>query len=193
MELSHLPRADLVRELLTPHIDPATPAISRAGDSESGYAPVQDEDAVLTRKLGVARELLMRDLHARLCSGPILASPGVVRDWLRLHCAHLEHEVFMVLYLTVQNHLIEAEELFRGTLTQTSVYPRELVMGALRRNAAAVVIAHNHPSGSTQPSRADEHLTQTLRSALALVDVKVLDHMIVAGAEVVSFGGPGVI
>jgi len=97
------------------------------------------------------------------------------------------------MYLTVQNQMIEIEEVFRGTLTQTSVYPREIVKGALMRNAAAVVLAHNHPSGSPQASRADECLTQTLRSALALVDVRVLDHFIVAGEHTVSFAERGLL
>ncbi|QDL39834.1 DNA repair protein [Rhodoferax sediminis] len=122
-----------------------------------------------------------------MCTGPIMSTPQVLRDWLRLHCANLDYEVFLVLYLTIQLQLIEAVELFRGTLTQTSVYPRELVKGAMARNAAAVVIAHNHPSGHAEPSRADECLTQTLKTALNLVDVRVVDHMIVAGGTVLSF------
>ncbi len=101
--------------------------------------------------------------------------------------------MFLVLYLTAQLQLIEAVELFRGTLTQTSVYPRELVKGAISRNAAAVVVAHNHPSGHAEPSRADEFLTQTLKTALNLVDVRVVDHMIVAGGTVLSFAERGLI
>ena len=193
MNLSNVPRAELVRKLLSPVGRDTAPAVPHVGDSDADYALVEDNNEALEQKLGVARELLMRDLHAQLCSGPVMHSPDALRDWLRLHCAHLDHEVFMVLYLTVQNQLIEAQELFRGTLTQTSVYPRELVRGALARNAAAVVIAHNHPSGSAQPSRADEHLTQTLKAALALVDVRVLDHMIVAGTEVLSFAERGLL
>ena len=122
-----------------------------------------------------------------------MTTPQVLRDWLRLYCAGLEHEVFLVLYLDASHRLIEPQELFRGTLTQTSVYPRELVKGALERNAAALAVAHNHPSGQAEPSRADEYLTQTLKSALSLVDVRVLDHFIVAGDKVVSFAERGLI
>jgi DNA repair protein RadC len=110
-------------------------------------------------------------------AGPVMESPQVLRDWLRLYCAGLEHEVFIVVYLDARHRLIDAVELFRGTLTQTSVYPREVVKGALTRNAAAVALAHNHPSGVAEPSRADEFLTQNLRAALGLVDVRVLDHL----------------
>ena len=101
--------------------------------------------------------------------------------------------MFLVLYLDAQHRLIEAEELFRGTLTQTSVYPREVVKGALARNAAALAVAHNHPSGEAEPSRADEMLTQTLKSALSLVDVRVIDHFVVAGDRVISFAERGLI
>jgi DNA repair protein RadC len=105
----------------------------------------------------------------------------------------LEHEVFIILLLDSQNRLIEAQELFRGTLIQTSVYPREVVKSTLARNAAAVVFAHNHPSGVAEPSRADELLTQSLKQALALVDVRVLDHFVVAGTSTVSFAERGLI
>jgi DNA repair protein RadC len=104
-----------------------------------------------------------------------------------------EHEAFVVVFLTAQNRVIAAEELFRGTLTQTSVYPREIVKAALQHNAAAVILAHNHPSGAAEPSRADELLTQTLKQALALVDVKVLDHFIVTAASVMSFTERGLL
>lgn len=195
MNLSHLPRADLVRELLSPPIRNVTEHAPHVGDNELIFqgAGTEADNVALDRKLGVARELLLRDLHAQMCTGPVMLSPKALRDWLVLHCANLNHEVFMVLYLTVQNQLIEVEEIFRGTLTQTSVYPRELVRGALARNAAAVVIAHNHPSGSTDPSRADESLTQTLKAALGLVDVRVLDHVIVAGEKTLSFAERGLL
>ena len=103
----------------------------------------------------------------------------------------LEHEVFAVLHLDSQNRVIEYVEMFRGSVSQTSVYPREVVKEALARNSAALMLVHNHPSGSTQPSRADEHLTQTLKAALALVDVRVLDHVIVAGSELLSMAERG--
>lgn len=120
-------------------------------------------------------------------------SPPVVREYLSARCAGLEHEVFFVLFLDAQHRLIEAAEMFRGSLTQTSVYPREIVKEALRHNAAAVVLAHNHPSGVAEPSRADEALTLNLKATLALVDVRVLDHFVVAGPEVVSFAERGLI
>lgn len=122
------------------------------------------------------------------------SSPGVVRDWLRLKLASKAHEVFMALWLDAQNRLIKAEELFSGSLTQTSVYPREVVKTALTHNAAAVILAHNHPSGVAEPSRADELLTRSLKEALAMVDVKVLDHFIVAGnAPPLSFAERGLL
>ena len=192
IDTSTLSRACLVRELLAPLTAAPSSSAPRAGDAEPAYHR-NGTNAALTHKLEVARELLMRDLQAQMCRGPVMNSPQALRDWLRLYCAKLDHEVFLVLYLSAQHHLIEAVELFRGTLTQTSVYPRELVKGALERNAAAVVVAHNHPSGNAQPSRADEALTQTLKSALSLVDVRVLDHFIVAGDQALSFAERGLL
>lgn len=128
-------------------------------------------------------EMSRRALEERLRKRDVLGSPGEVRDWLRLKLGQLPHEVFMVLLLDAQNQLIEARELFRGTLTQTSVYPREVVKLSLERNAAAVILAHNHPSGMAEPSHADEMLTGALKQALSLVDVRVLDHFIVAGNQ----------
>lgn len=122
-----------------------------------------------------------------------LNSPSAVREYLRLLLSPLEHEVFFCLFLDAQNRMIEAEELFRGTLTQTSVYPREVVKRALFHNCGAVIFAHNHPSGIAEPSHADETLTQALKQALALVDVRVLDHFIVAGSSVLSFAERGLI
>ena len=121
----------------------------------------------------------------------VLAAPDDVKDYLRLKLASKPHEVFAVMFLDAQNRVIEFEEMFRGTLTQTSVYPREVVKASLTHNAASVVLAHNHPSGSPTPSRADEMLTQTLKSALALVDVRVLDHLIVTTSEVLSMAERG--
>jgi DNA repair protein RadC len=117
-----------------------------------------------------------------------------VRAFLMLHLAELEHEAFVVLFLNAQNRFVAYQELFRGTLTQTSVYPREVVKAALRLNAGAVIFAHNHPSGLSEPSRADEVLTGSLKSALSVVDVKVLDHFIVAGrGEPLSFAERGLL
>ena len=141
----------------------------------------------------VARELVKRWLAEELAGRAVFAAPDVVKDYLKLHFAGREYESFVVLYLDAQNCLIEVEELFRGTLTQTSVYPREVVKSALRFNAAAVMLSHNHPSGSVNPSRADEHLTQTLKAALSLVDVRVLDHLVIAGNMSLSFAERGLI
>ena len=121
------------------------------------------------------------------------ASPDAVRDYLKLSLASLPYEVFMALFLDSQNRLLAACELFRGTLSQTSVYPREVVKSALAHNAAGVILAHNHPSGVAEPSRADELLTSSLKQALALVDIRTLDHLIVAGPRVVSFAERGLI
>ena len=123
----------------------------------------------------------------------VLDSPQSVRDYLRLGLSNRPYEAFVVMFLDAQNRVIIAEELFRGTLTQTSVYPRETVRAALRHNAAAVIVAHNHPSGVAEPSQADRLLTTTLRRALELVDVRVLDHLIVAGPEVLSFAERGLL
>ena len=122
-----------------------------------------------------------------------LNSPALVRDYLKLTLTDKEHEVFVCVFLDAQNRVIAVEELFRGTLTQTSVYPREVVKSALHRNCAAVILAHNHPSGVAEPSHADQILTTTLKQSLAMVDVKVLDHFIVAGASTVSFAERGMI
>ena len=132
-------------------------------------------------QLAATLELARRALRQEMAQRDVLSSPQQVRDYLRLRLGGLAHEVFMALLLDAQNRLIEPAELFRGTLTQTSVYPREIVKTALAYNAAAVIFAHNHPSGVAEPSRADELLTRQLKQALELVDVRVLDHFIVAG------------
>jgi DNA repair protein RadC len=138
-------------------------------------------------------ELARRAMAEKLKEREVFSSPESVKHYLQLHLARKQHEVFAVLFLDSQNRLIVMEELFRGTLTQTSVYPREVVKHALRWDAAAVVLAHNHPSGTVQPSRADEALTQTLKAALALVDVRVLDHVIVAQGEALSMAEKGLL
>ena len=138
-------------------------------------------------------EMARRALKEKITNGNALNSPTAVRDYLRLKLQALPHEVFVALFLDAQNRVIEIEELFRGTLTQTSVYPREVVKRALHHNAGAVIFAHNHPSGVAEPSHSDETLTQALKQALALVDVRVLDHFIVAGSGVLSFAERGLI
>lgn len=144
-------------------------------------------------ELGAVLELARRSLTQELAERPVFDSPARVKQHLRLTLGHLPHEVFAVLFLDAQNRLMRLEEMFRGTLTQTSVYPREVVRRALELHAAAVVLAHNHPSGLAEPSRADEYLTATLKSALALVDVRVLDHLVVGRTEVVSFAERGLL
>lgn len=138
-------------------------------------------------------ELARRTLSEQLRERPLLDSPQAVRHYLQLHLGARPHEVFAVLFLDSQHRLIALEELFRGTLSQTSVYPREVVIHALQHQAAAVVLTHNHPSGNLEPSRADEALTQTLKSALALVDVRVLDHIIVAPGGSLSMAERGLL
>ena len=122
-----------------------------------------------------------------------LNSPAAVREYLRLTLPELPHEVFCCAFLDAQNRVIAFEELFRGTLTQTSVYPREVVKRALHHNCGAIILAHNHPSGVAEPSHADETLTQALKHALALVDVRVLDHFVVAGSGMLSFSERGLL
>ena len=124
--------------------------------------------------------------------GASLTAPSAVREYLRLWISPLEHEVFAAIWLDAQNRVIDREELFAGTLTQTSVYPREVVKKALAHNAAAVIFAHNHPSGQEEPSRADDLLTNSLKTALAMVDVRLLDHFVV-GDSVVSYAGRGLL
>lgn len=159
-------------------------------------------DALLVRegdgtyRLASADEVLhqARNVMARrVRRGAAMASPQAVKDFLRLRMVGLEYELFCVLFLDAQNRLIELQEMFRGTVTQTSVYPREIVKAALTLNAAAVILAHNHPSGFAEPSRADEALTQTVKAALALVDVRILDHLVVTAAETVSFAERGLL
>jgi DNA repair protein RadC len=140
--------------------------------------------------LGVL-ELARRATAQQLREHTVFATPEAVKHYLQLHLAAKAHEVFAVMFLDVQNRLLAMEELFRGTITQTSVYPREVVLRALHHQASAVVLAHNHPSGTVQPSRADEHLTQTLKTTLALIDVRVLDHVIVAPGLALSMAEQG--
>ena len=143
--------------------------------------------------LAAILELARRALREQLRAGTALTASGAVRDYLRLAIGSPPHEAFLCLFLDAQHRIIGIEELFRGTLTQTSVYPREVVKSALAANAAAVILAHNHPSGVAQPSQADELLTRQLKDALALVDIRVLDHFIVAGNQALSFAERGLL
>ena len=182
---------DLARELLAA-FDGRLERLCRASVGElsktKGIGPAK------AAQLAASLEIARRALGQRLREPDSLASPAAVRDYLRLAIGHLPHEVFMLLLLDAQNRLLAAEELFRGTLTQTSVYPREVVKRALAKNAAAVQFAHNHPSGVAEPSSADQAITQALKAALALVDIRVLDHFVVAsGCEPVSLAERGLI
>jgi len=172
-------------------------------DEFHGLAPLLEAGAKLARVKGLgpaksaqftaAIELAKRYLKENLSPSSALTSPGAVRDYLRLALGGREYEVFVCIWLDAQHRVMKFEEPFRGTLTQTSVYPREIVKAALAANAAAVIFAHNHPSGVAQPSQADELLTRSLKEALALVDVKVLDHFIVAGTQAISFAERGLL
>ena len=138
-------------------------------------------------------ELARRALASQLQEKTMFSNPQAIRDYLQLQLGSREHEIFAVLFLDTSHRLIVLEEMFRGTLTQTSVYPREVVVRALALNAANVVLAHNHPSGTAQASRADEAITHTLKAALALIDVRVLDHFIVTASKAVSMAELGLI
>ncbi|MGB0128781.1 MAG: DNA repair protein RadC [Rhodocyclaceae bacterium] len=183
-------------------VDLARDLLARWGGSLARLAAASMDELQSVPGMGVAKaaqlkaalELARRALREEMGNRDLLSSPQQVRDYLRLRLAALPYEVFMVLLLDAQNHLIHAAEAFRGTLTQTSVYPREIVKLALAHNAAAVIFAHNHPSGVAEPSSADEQLTRALKQALGLVDVRVLDHFIVAGlAQPLSFAERGLL
>lgn len=181
-------------------LDVARSLLARFGGLAALVA-AETADIRAQRGLGPARaaefkamvELVRRALVEEAAQRDALASPEAVRAYLKLTLASLPYEAFLALFLDSQNRLLAARELFRGTLAQTSVYPREVVKAALAHNAAGVVFAHNHPSGVAEPSRADELLTQSLRQALALVDIRTLDHFVVAGTRVVSFAERGLL
>jgi len=162
--------------------------------SANEFASIPGMGLAKYAQLQAVMELARRALAERLTEGILFDSPTEVRNWLQLRMAHLPHETFCILLLDARHRLIEAVDLFRGTLNQTSVYPREVVKLVLRHNAAAVVLAHNHPSGVREPSRSDECITHDLRDALALIDVKVLDHFVVpAHGEPLSFAERGLL
>ena len=168
----------------------------------SGLLQTSPEDLKVIKGMGgdakraeliAVLELARRAMAERLKERTVFDSPGAVKAYLQMHIGARPYEVFAVLFLDAQHRLIVLEELFRGTLTQTSVYPREVVTRALHHHAAAVVLSHNHPSGSIEPSRADESLTQTLRAALSLIDVRVLDHVIVSTGQALSMAEKGLL
>ncbi|MFM8575252.1 MAG: DNA repair protein RadC [Limnohabitans sp.] len=178
----------LAEELLAPGGIPGLLHASRQQlQAFKGLGPAKQAEL-----LAVA-ELARRSIGQQLREREAFHTPGAVKQYLQLHLAHKTHEVFAVLFLDSQNRMLALEELFRGTLTQTSVYPREVVLRALHHASSAVVLAHNHPSGSVQPSRADEALTQNLKASLALVDVRVLDHIIVGHGQTLSMAEQGLL
>jgi DNA repair protein RadC len=181
-------------------VDLARDVLGRCG-SLSGMLTAERDVLCAHSGLGTAKyaqlqavlEMGRRALREQIDRGAALGSPRAVRDYLRLKLQGRPHEVFVGVFLDAQNRVLAIEELFRGTLTQTSVFPREIVKRALHHNAAALIFAHNHPSGVAEPSRADEALTQTLKHTLALVDVKVLDHFVVGGDAAMSFAERGLL
>jgi DNA repair protein RadC len=160
---------------------------------ESDLRGIKGLGPAKTAQFAAAFEILRRSLDEKLKERSALTSPGAVRDYLRLTLGRKDEEIFVCLWLDAQHKVLSVEEAFHGTLTQTSVYPREIVKSALARNAAAVIFAHNHPSGVAQPSQSDELLTRNLRDALALVEVKVLDHFVIAGNQAISFAERGLL
>jgi DNA repair protein RadC len=179
---------DLARDLLTQY-QGVTHMLEAGAELEAikGLGPAK------RAQFAAAIELARRSLQEKLKENAALTSPGAVRDYLRLRLASRKEEAFVCIWLDAQHKAIAIEEPFRGTLTQTSVYPREIVKSALRVNAAAVIFAHNHPSGVAQPSQSDELLTRNLKEALSLIEVKVLDHFIVAGNQAISFAERGLL
>lgn len=192
----------LAQELLgAPRREPGSERMGGGFGGIAGLLGASADDLRRIKGLGPAKraelvavlELARRALAQQLREREVFDAPQAVHQYLQLHLANRAHEVFAVLFLDSQHRLIAMEELFRGTLTQTSVYPREVVLRALHHQAAALILAHNHPSGSVQASRADEALTQTLKAALALVDVRVLDHIIVAPGATLSMAEQGLL
>ena len=155
--------------------------------SNAGLGPAKRAE------LGAVLEIARRSLAQELKAAPVFDSPQKVKDFVALHLGALPYEVFAVLFLDAQHRLIEMQELFRGTLAQTSIYPREVLRQALLLNAGAVILAHNHPSGVAEPSQADQALTQSLAGALRMIDVRVLDHLVVGSNCVTSFAERGML
>lgn len=181
-------------------VDLARDLLKRFGSLNGIFAASQQEIAEVHGmgsskyvQLQAIFEMSRRALAEEMQARDVLTSPQQVRDYLCLKLGGLVHEVFVVLFLDAQNRVLVQEEMFRGTLTQTSVYPREVVKRALQHNAASVIFAHNHPSGVAEQSRADEQLTSALKQALALVDIRVLDHFVVAGNNTLSFAEKGLL
>ncbi|OYT90891.1 MAG: hypothetical protein CFE43_16065 [Burkholderiales bacterium PBB3] len=189
----------MAEELLSIKNDSGSRTIDGGFGGISGLLHATPDDLKRVKGLGPAKraeivavlELARRAMAEQLKERTVFADPNTIKHYLKLHLAARSYEVFAVIFLDAQNRLLAMEEMFRGTLTQTSVYPREVALRALHHQASAVVLAHNHPSGTVQPSRADEALTQTLKAALALLDVRVLDHIIVGPGQALSMAETG--
>ena len=179
-------------------VDVARECLTRFGSlgglfaaSQASFCTVAGLGPARFAQLQAVQEMMRRSLGEALIERPMFDAPNLVRDYLKLNIGTKPYEVFLALFLDSQHRLLATEELFRGTLSHTSVYPREVVKRALEVNAAAVVFAHNHPSGAAEPSRSDEMLTGALKAALDLVDIRTLDHFIVAGGQVYAFAEHG--
>lgn len=159
--------------------------------SQAEFSAVHGLGPAKYAQLHAVMELAQRSIAEQLCERELMGSPEIVKQYLRMQLGRSQQESFVVLFLDVKNRLLATKTLFVGTLTHTSVYPREVVKAALQHNAASVMLAHNHPSGTPEPSEADLLLTRALVQALALVDVRILDHFVVAGARVHSFAEHG--
>jgi DNA repair protein RadC len=180
---------DLARELLT-RFGNLTQLVAA---SETDFRKTKGMGQAKYVQLQAAMEMSRRALQEEMQRGDAINSPRAVREYLQLLLGARQQEVFMVLFLDTQHRLLASEEMFHGTLSQTSVYPREVVKRALAHNAAAVILAHNHPSGVAEPSQSDQLLTSALKQALAMVDVRVLDHFVVAMGHTLSFAEKGLI
>jgi DNA repair protein RadC len=182
---------DALRPILGAEADALYEANGRSLHKLAGFA--RDSSMPCCRRLVTSLALAQELLAEEMSAAPVFDSPAAVSDFLKLHFAGQTYESFVVMYLDAQHRLIAVEDLFRGTLTQTSVYPREIARRALHHNAAALVVAHNHPSGVAEPSRADEALTNALKNSLSLLDVRVLDHLIIAGGRSTSLAERGLL
>ena len=197
--MNHVSNVDLLATLVgreTAKALAAKPLAELFGFAKPRQTQLCEDVATYTAHpaLAAAKELFVRSIQERMEAEDLcISSPEMVKAFLCSKIGHLEHEAFWCLWLNTHHRLIVAEEFFRGTIDESTVYPREVVKRALAVNAAAVIIAHNHPSGLTEPSKPDETLTKTLQQALALIDVKVLDHFVVAGNQATSFAKRGLI
>ena len=186
-QIAQMSRIDLVDELL------ASPYAESGQKADKAKLSAGKELAILKRKLAVAKAIMLRDMQEKMMGKDLISSPAQSREWLKLRYAGVEHEAFILLHLDARNRLLSIDEIFRGTLTYTSVYPREVLKSALESNSASVIFVHNHPSGDTDPSQSDQTITLNLKNALALVDIRVIDHLIVGADKISSFAELGML